>query len=243
MANQTQKFPTCQQHWQERNVHGVVNFALCEHPRRVVHCCCCSRSQLVTRLHRTRPGCLPNDTGILLLSLKGSRHLRRCCVEGSGPRLEFVIWFTMVRILPARGSWQPKLPWSPHFLFSCLFLLDPLRVMFQVWRVLMLHFVMDYRPFHSILMDCGELVYGSRTSGWIPDFHTKRSACRWIHGARVSQNCKTVTHVQCWNSWMDARRSVSEVRGELATPKTALMALSSARPRRYSNISPGSTED
>ena len=37
--------------------------------------------------------------------------------------------------------------------------------------------------------------------------------------------------------------SQSEVGEELANPKTALMALSSARPRRYSDISPGSTED
>ena len=192
-----------------------ITSALCEHPRRVVHCCCCSRSLLVTRLRGTRPGCLPNDTGILLLSLKGSRHLRRCCVEGSGLRLEFVIWVTMVWILPARGSWQPKLPWSPHLLFPCLFLLDPLRVMFQVWRLLMLHFVMDYRPFQSIVMDC---------SSRLPKLQNRYS--------RV-----VLEYV------MDERRSVSEVRGELATPKTALMALSSARPRRYSNISPGSTED
>ena len=114
--------------------------------------------------------------------------------------------------------------------------------MFQVWRVLMLHFVMDYRPFQSILMDCGARL-------WVQNF---RMDSRFSHKAkRLPMDPRSSRLPKLQNRYsrgvlefvMDARRSVSEVRGELATPKTALMALSSARPRRYSNISPGSTED
>ena len=96
----------------------------------------------MTRLRRTRSMRLLEDTGILLHPFTGSCLLCSCCVEGSEPPIGICCLVHDRLDSPCEGGgWQPKLPWSVHLLLPYPFLLDPLRVTFQLLRLLMLHFL------------------------------------------------------------------------------------------------------